>query len=359
MSAQPAAMIGQTITVAPGTQFDEQRLSRYLEGVLPGFSGPIAVRQFQGGQSNPTFLLETPDARYVLRRKPAGVLLASAHAVDREYRVTRALFEAGLPVPEPLLLCDDIDVIGAMFYVMRHVPGRGFWDPRMSALSNEERAAIYDSANETLARLHCVDHVAIGLEDYGRPGNFFARQISRWSRQYDASRTEDMPEMDNLIDWLPGAIPDTGDRTTIIHGDYSFHNLLIHPTEPKVVAIVDWELSTLGDPLGDLTYHMMEWFRPEGVDVRGTLKGVDLPSLGIPTAEEYAQRYRDRTGFAVDPTHPFYIAFNLFRVAAILQGIAGRMRDGVQTAENAGEIIGRIRPLAVAAWQAAQEAGAN
>jgi len=328
-------------------------------GAIPGFAGSMRVEQFQGGQSNPTFLLHTPDARYVLRRKPAGVLLASAHAVDREYRVTRALFEAGLPVPEPLVLCEDLDVIGSMFYVMRHIPGRGFWDPRMPTLSPHERAAVYQSANETLARLHLVDYASLGLSDYGRPGNYFARQISRWSRQYEASRTDDLPEMDRLAAWLPNAIPAGDDRTTIIHGDYSFHNLLIHPTEPRVAAVIDWELSTLGDPLGDLTYHMMEWFRPEGVDVRGTLRGADLTALGIPTARDYAQAYRDRTGFDVDPTHPFYTAFNLFRVAAILQGIAGRARDGVQTADNAGEIIQRIKPLARAAWASAQEAGAS
>jgi aminoglycoside phosphotransferase (APT) family kinase protein len=358
-AAAPAATIGHTVDVERDIAFDETRLRRYLDGRIPGFAGAMKVSQFQGGQSNPTFLLTTPDARYVLRRKPAGVLLTSAHAVDREYRVTKALFEAGLPVPEPLVLCEDTDVIGTMFYVMRYVPGRSFWDPRMPSLSSDERTAIYDSANETLARLHLVDHVALGLADYGRPGNFFARQISRWSRQYDASRTQDIPEMDRLIEWLPGAIPAGNDRTTIIHGDYSFHNLLVHPTEPRVAAVIDWELSTLGDPLGDLTYHMMEWFRPEGVDVRGTLRGADLPALGIPTAEDYAARYRDRTGFDVDPTHPFYTAFNLFRVAAILQGIAGRARDGVQTAANADEIIARIVPLARAGWAAAQEGGAN
>lgn len=358
-AAAPAATIGQTVEVAPGAAFDEERLRRYLDGRITGFSGAMSVSQFQGGQSNPTFLLTTPDARYVLRRKPAGVLLASAHAVDREYRVTRALFEAGLPVPEPLVLCEDTDVIGTMFYVMAHVPGRAFWDPRMPELSREDRAAIYDSANETLARLHRVDHVALGLGDYGRPGNFFARQISRWSRQYDASLTQNIPEMDRLIEWLPGAIPDAGDRTTIIHGDYSFHNLLVHPTEPRVAAVIDWELSTLGDPLGDLTYHMMEWFRPDGVDVRGTLRGADLEALGIPTAADYAARYRDRTGFDVDPTAPFYTAFNLFRVAAILQGIAGRARDGVQTGANADAIIARIVPLARAGWAAARDGGAN
>jgi aminoglycoside phosphotransferase (APT) family kinase protein len=356
--AQPAATIGGTVDVAANSAFDETRLAAYLSGRIPGFSGPMRVQQFEGGQSNPTFLLSTPDARYVLRRKPAGVLLKSAHAVDREYRVTRALFEAGLPVPEPLVLCEDDAVIGTMFYVMRHVPGRSFWDPRMPGLEPAERAAIYDSANETLARLHLVDHEALGLGDYGRPGNYFARQISRWSRQYEASRTRDIPEMERLIAWLPDAIPPTDDRTTIIHGDYSFHNLLVHPTEPRVAAVIDWELSTLGDPLGDLTYHMMEWFRPEGVDVRGTLKNADLAALGIPTAEDYARRYCERTGFRCDPNHPFYRAFNLFRVAAILQGIAGRARDGVQTASNAQDIVTRITPLAEAAWREAKEAGA-
>ena len=355
----PAAQIGATVAVTPGSQFDEDRLAGYLSGVIPGLTGDIAVHQFQGGQSNPTFLLETNAGKLVLRRKPAGVLLASAHAVDREYRITRALFGAGLPVPEPLVLCEDTDVIGSMFYVMRHVPGRAFWDPRMPGLSRDERAAIYDSANAALATLHLVDYAAIGLGDYGKPGNYFARQISRWTRQYDASRTRDIPEMDRLIAWLPSAIPALPERTTIIHGDFSFHNLLIHPTEPRVVAMIDWELSTLGDPLGDLSYHMMEWTRPEGVDVRGTLGGADLDALGIPSPADYARRYRERTGFDSDPTHPFYTAYNLFRIAAILQGIAGRAREGVQTAANASEIIERIDPLAKAAWRAAQEAGAT
>ena len=356
MSAtQPAATIGATIDVAANSAFDETRLAAYLAGRLADFSGPMRVQRFEGGQSNPTYLLSTQDHRYVLRRKPAGILLKSAHAVDREYRITKALHEAGLPVAEPLLLCEDEDVIGSIFYVMRYVPGRSFWDPLMPDLDRAERAAIYDSANETLARLHLVDFAALGLADYGKPGNYFARQISRWSRQYEASRTRDIQEMDRLVAWLPDAIPDTEERTTIIHGDYSFHNLLVHPTEPRVCAVIDWELS----PLGDLTYHMMEWFRPEGVDVRGTLQGADLAGLGIPTAEDYARRYCERTGLRCDPTHPFYRAFNLFRVAAILQGIAGRARDGVQTATNAGDIVTRIEPLAKAAWLAAQEAGAR
>lgn len=359
MTVQPAAMIGQTEAVLAGSQFDEAKLTRYLEGAVKEFRGPVRVEQFQGGQSNPTFLLLAASGSYVLRRKPTGVLLPSAHAVDREYRVTRALFEAGLPVPEPLVLCTDEDVLGTMFYLMRHVPGRSFWDPRMPMLSTDERRAVYDSANATLARLHSVDYQAIGLENYGRPGNYFARQISRWTRQYEASRTVDIPEMEKLIAWLPGSIPQTPERTTIIHGDYSFHNLLVHPDKPNVAAVIDWELSTLGDPLGDLTYHMMEWFRPEGVDVRGTLSGADLERLGVPTPESYARDYCERTGFDVDPTHPFYRAFNLFRIAAIVQGVSGRARDGVQTAANSGEIIQRIIPLAQAAWQSAQEAGAS
>ena len=356
---QPAAYLGSTRVVSDGSAFDERRLSQYLAGQIPDFKGPMAVEQFEGGQSNPTFLLITPDRKYVLRRKPVGVLLKSAHAVDREYRVTRALFEAGFPAPEPLVLCEDEAVIGTMFYVMRHVPGRVFWDPKMPQISRDDRAAIYDSANATLAALHKVDYVAAGLEDFGRPGNYFARQISRWTRQYEASRTVDLPDMDRLIEWLPGAVPDDGDRSTIIHGDYSFHNLLIHPTEPRVVAVLDWELSTLGNPIGDLTYHMMEWFRPAGVDVRGTLRGADLNAMGIPTAEEYAALYRERTGFDADANDPFYRAFNMFRVAAILQGIAGQARDGVQTDAKAAEIITRIQPLAEAAWREAQSAGAS
>lgn len=356
---QPAAYLGSTRVVSDGSAFDERRLSQYLAAQIPDFKGPMAVEQFEGGQSNPTFLLITPDRKYVLRRKPAGVLLKSAHAVDREYRVTRALFEAGFPAPEPLVLCEDEDVIGTMFYVMRHVPGRVFWDPKMPQISRDDRAAIYDSANATLAALHKVDYVAVGLEDFGRPGNYFARQISRWTRQYEASRTVDLPDMDRLIEWLPGAVPDDGDRSTIIHGDYSFHNLLIHPTEPRVVAVLDWELSTLGNPIGDLTYHMMEWFRPVGVDVRGTLRGADLTAMGIPTAEQYAALYRERTGFDADANDPFYRAFNMFRVAAILQGIAGRARDGVQTDAKAAEIITRIQPLVEAAWREAQSAGAR
>jgi len=353
----PNKYIGQVSDVQSGAAFDEALLASYLEARVKGFRGPLSVRQFEGGQSNPTYLLITPDAKYVMRRKPPGVLLKSAHAVDREYRITKALFEQDFPVPEPLHLCDDESVIGTMFYVMRHVDGRVFWDCRMPDLNREDRGKLYDSANETLARLHCTDYAAIGLSDYGRPGNYFERQIARWSGQYEASRTMDVPAMDRLIEWLPQHIPADDGRSSIIHGDYSFHNLLIHPAEPRVSAVIDWELSTIGHPLGDLMYHCMEWYRPPGIDERGTLSDADLEALGIPTLERYIERYSERTGIRVGTSDlAFYRAFNLFRVAAILQGVAGRIRDGIVTAKNAQQVVARIEPIANAAWNEAQRA---
>ncbi|TDN61953.1 phosphotransferase family protein [Paraburkholderia sp. BL10I2N1] len=351
--------IGETGLVRDGDRFDEKRLAGYLHDTVPGFKGPLVVRQFEGGQSNPTFLLDTPDAKYVLRRKPAGTLLKSAHAVDREFRIIRALSSVdGIAVPEALVLCSDDSVIGSMFYVMRYVPGRIFWNCQMPDLNREERAALYDSANETLARLHTVDYAALGLADYGRPGNYFSRQISRWSRQYESSRTEDIPEMDRLMAWLPGAVSADDDLSCITHGDYSFHNLLVHPTEPRVVAVVDWELSTIGHPLGDLMYHTMEWYRPAGVDARGTLNGADLTALGIPSLERYVARYCERTGFTLSGNLDFYRAYNLFRVAAILQGVAQRSMNGNAASANADEITQLIKPLARAAWRFAIAGGA-
>jgi len=351
--------IGDVGVVRDGNRFDESRLAEYLRDTVPGFSGPLVVRQFEGGQSNPTFLLDTPKERYVLRRKPTGPLLKSAHAVDREFRIIRALSGVGgIPVPEALVLCSDDSVIGSMFYVMRYVPGRIFWNCQMPDLSREDRAALYDSVNDTLARLHTVDYAAVGLADYGRPGNYFSRQIARWSKQYGLSTTEHIPEMDKLMAWLPGAVPADDGLSCITHGDYSFHNLLIHPREPKVVAIVDWELSTIGHPLGDLMYHMMEWYRPSGVDARGTLAGADLAALGIPSPEEYIARYCERTGFSVDGNLDFYRAYNLFRVAAILQGIAHRSLNGNAASANASEVTRLVKPLAKAAWQFACAGGA-
>ena len=352
----PQKYIGRVSDIQSGAGFDEATLAAYLEARVKGFSGPLTVRQFEGGQSNPTYLLITPDAKYVMRRKPPGVLLKSAHAVDREYRVTLALFGQGFPVAEPLHLCEDDEVIGTIFYVMRHVEGRIFWDCRMPDLSREHRAKIYDSANETLARLHTIDYAAIGLSDYGRPGNYFERQIKRWSGQYEASRTADISAMDRLVEWLPGHGPADDGLSSIIHGDYSFHNLLVHPSEPRVAAVLDWELSTIGHPLGDLMYHCMEWYRPPGIDDRGTLCGADLDALGIPALADYVARYCERTGFRIETGDiGFYSAFNLFRVAAILQGVAGRIRDGIVTAKNAQQIIERIEPIANAAWAEAQK----
>lgn len=360
--AAPAAAkryLNEVGAVRQGMGFDERRLGEWLAASVPGYSGPLTVRQFDGGQSNPTYLLDTPAAKYVLRRKPPGVLLKSAHAVDREFRVLSALAAQGFPVPRPLALCEDEGVLGTMFYVMAFVAGRIFWDCTMPDVSRDQRAAIFDSVNATLARLHNFDPAQLGLGDYGRPGNYFGRQISRWSQQYQASRTSNIPEMERLIEWLPANLPADDGRTSIVHGDFSFHNVLIHPTEPRVVAVVDWELSTLGHPLGDLTYHLMDWYRPAAVDLRGTLKGQNLEALGIPTLEQYVARYCERTGLKVEGSLAYYRAYNLFRVAAIVQGVAYRLLGGNAVSSNATEVISRVRPLAEAAWAEARAAGAQ
>ena len=350
--------LGDLGAVHVGMEIDESRLNSYLEGVIRGFRGPVAVQQFDGGQSNPTYLLKTPDQSYVLRRRPPGVLQESAHQVQREFRVMSAMFDAGFPVPEPLTMCVDEEVLGSQFYVMRFVPGRIFCDCLMPDLSRDERAAVFDSVNATLAKLHSFDPAKLGLSDFGRPGNYFARQISRWTRQYDGSRTLDIPEMEKLMAWLPAAVPADDGRISVVHGDFSFHNLLINPANGHVAAVIDWELSTLGHPMGDLSYHMMEWYRPEGIDIRGTLRGKDLKAMGVPTLEEYVASYAERSGFDAMEMLPFYRAFNLFRVAAILQGVAHRATTGNAAASNAVELGNRVRPLAIAAWREAQEAGA-
>jgi aminoglycoside phosphotransferase (APT) family kinase protein len=355
----PKKYLGDLGDVRANVRFDEQKLDSWLSAALgAAYRGPLRVRQFDGGQSNPTYLLETPAQKYVLRRKPPGVLLKSAHAVEREFRVLTALAEQGFPVPGPLVLCEDESVIGTSFYLMRHVEGRIFWDCAMPDLSPAERAAIFDAVNATLARLHRFDPASLGLGDFGRPGNYFARQIGRWSQQFELSKTGDIPEMDKLIAWLPRAVPEDDGAARVIHGDYSFHNVLIHPTEPRVVAVIDWELSTIGHPLGDLTYHMMEWYRPAGIDLRGTLRGRDLGALGVPAFEDYAARYCERAGVAVPGNWGFYRAYNLFRVAAILQGVVHRLQNGNAAASNAAELEARVRPLAQAGWLEACAAGA-
>ena len=357
MNESPRKYLGQTVDVKAGHDFDERQLEAFLRARVAGFQGPLSVKQFESGQSNLTYVLRTPARSYVLRRKPPGKLLKSAHAVDREFRVMRALGSAGFPVPEVLVLSDDESIVGTMFYVMAHVPGRVFLDCSMPDLAREQRSAVYDSVNAVLARLHSLDYGALGLADFGRPGNYFARQISRWSQQYVASRTEHILEMDRLIEWLPGAVPPE-DLTRLIHGDFSFHNVLVHPTEPRVVAVLDWELSTLGHPLADLMYHMMEWYRPAGIDPRGTLLGCDLAALGIPEFDEYLSRYSQRAGIPVPSNVAFYRAYNLFRIAAITQGIVGRLRDGTGVAANSAQLAGAVRPLAQAAWLEARKAGA-
>lgn len=359
MSVAPKKYLGDLGAVRAGLALEEAPLVAYLEDAIKGFRGPAKVEQFDGGQSNPTYRLNTPGGMYVLRRKPPGVLLASAHAVHREFEVMSALFGAGFPVPEPLVMCFDEAIIGSQFYVMRYVPGRVFFDMSMPDLSREERAAVYDCVNATLARLHSLDPEKIGLAGFGKPGNYFARQVSRWSRQYEATRQVDIPEMEKLIEWLPGAVPADEGRQALVHGDFSFHNVLISPTEPRVVAVLDWELSTLGHPLGDLSYHLMDWYRPEGIDLRGTLLGRDLKELGIPSMDEYVARYAERAGLGAVAVLPFHRAFNLFRVAAILQGIAHRTVSGNAASSNARDVAALVRPLAVAAWREAQEGGAS
>lgn len=336
-------------------RFDEAALDRWMRDHVPGYAGPLTVRQFKGGQSNPTYRLDTPGAAYVLRRKPFGPLLPSAHAVEREYRVTAALHGAGFPVARPFGLCAEEGVIGAVFYVMAMVQGRVFWDATLPGLPPAERRAVYRAKIETLAQLHAFDPAAIGLADYGRPGNYFARQIDRWTRQYRASETIPVPEMDRLIAWLPGTVP-AQERTAVVHGDYRIDNLIYAPAEPRVLAVLDWELSTLGDPLADITYLLMHWAMP--ADGRSGLDGIDLKGLGIPTVEEAVELYCGLTGRSGLPDLDWYFAYNLFRFAAILQGIAGRVRDGTAASPQATLYGERVAPLARTAWAYAVKAGA-
>ena len=345
-----------TSDVREALRFDEQRLSEYMTSHVEGFHGPLSVRQFRGGQSNPTYLLEAGSGRYVLRRKPPGKLLKSAHAVDREFRVISALYGADFPVPRPCALCEDDVVIGTSFYIMEYVEGRIFWELDLPGLAPDERAAIYDSSNATIARLHNFDYAAMGLDDFGKPGNYFARQISRWSGQYRASETRTIDAMDRLIEWLPEHIPDD-DSASIVHGDFRLDNMIIHPDEPRVIAVLDWELSTIGHPLADFTYHLMSWQMPEiGLGSAG-LRDKDLAALGIPSEDEYTRLYCERTGRdAGIADREFYSAFNFFRLAAILQGIAGRVRDGTAASAHAGQAERAVEPLALLGWEFAARA---
>ena len=340
-------------------RMDETRLGDYLARYIDGFAGPLIVKQFKGGQSNPTYLLETPTRRYVLRRKPPGKLLPSAHAIDREFRVISALYAQGFPVAEPLCYCADDSVAGTAFYVMGFADGRVFWEPQMPGSNPAERAALYDAMNETVARLHSFDPAATGLADFGKGENYVARQVDRWSKQYRASETEKIEPMERLIEWLPRNIPPSG-PVRLVHGDYRIDNLIVARDEPKVIAVLDWELSTLGDPLADFSYHLMAWHMPYSESAAGTatLVGHDLGALGIPSMADYVDDYVARTGLDPRPHLSTYLAYNFFRIAAILQGIIGRVRDGTATSEFAPAKAEMIRPLADKAWAFAQEAGA-
>jgi len=349
-----------TKDVAPQHALDVAKLEAYLSAHIEGFAGPLTLRQFKGGQSNPTYQLVTPSKKYVLRRKPPGKLLPSAHAVDREYRIISALHPTGFPVPRPYVLCQDESVAGTMFYVMECVEGRVLWEPQLPGMDPKQRFAIYDAMNETLARLHQTDFEKLGLQDFGKPGNYFSRQISRWGKQYVASETESNPAMNKLMEWLPAHIP-PGERNSIVHGDYRLDNMILHPTEPKVLAVLDWEISTIGDPLADFTYHIMQWRMPVGGTGGGTgsLTGLDLKALGIPLEDDYVAMYCKRTGRVGIENLDFYFAYNFFRLACILQGIMGRVRDGTAASAHATTMAAAVRPLSELGWSYAKRAGAK
>ena len=349
------AAFSGTRAVDPRYALDEAALDRWLGDHVEGYAGPLTVRQFKGGQSNPTYELSTPGATYVLRRKPPGVLLPSAHAVDREFTVTSALHAQGFPVARPHALCTDDSVIGSVFYVMDKVEGRILWDLKLPGMEPAERRAIYEAQTDTLAALHRFDPTAIGLGDYGRPGNYFERQVGRWSKQYRASEIDPIPAMDRLMAFLPQDLPPDG-PTRIVHGDFRLDNLIVDPDGPHVRAVLDWELSTLGDPMADFSYMLIGWVIP--ATQRNGVNGADLGALGIPTMEETVARYADQSGAGRPTNLDWLLAYNLFRLAAICQGIAGRVRDGTAASTHARAMAAQVEPLAAAAWGFAKRAGA-
>jgi aminoglycoside phosphotransferase (APT) family kinase protein len=332
-------------------RIDEIRLDAWMTENVEAYQGPLTVLQFKGGQSNPTYRLNTPGRSYVMRRKPFGKLLPSAHAVDREFKVIAALGKQGFPVAKAYALCTDDGVIGSAFYIMSMEEGRIFWNPALPQLTREERRPIFVDKIETLAKLHMYDPEAIGLGDFGKPGNYFARQVDRWTKQYKASETQSIPEMDRLMAWLPTTVPQQ-ERVSVVHGDYRIDNMVFHATQPKVQAVLDWELSTLGDPMADFTYLLMQWTMPG-------LAGLDFAELNIPTMDEAAEIYCKATGRTTVPDLNWYYSYNLFRLAGILQGIAGRIRDGTASSAKAMESVKRTVPLAKASWEYAQKAGAK
>ena len=345
--------------------FNVAALAAYLDRHMPGFAGPLQVEIFKGGQSNPTYKLITPGQSYVMRAKPGPVakLLPSAHAVEREFKVMSGLQGTDVPVAKMHCLCEDESVIGRMFYVMEFVEGRVLWDQSLPGMTNAQRGEIYDEMNRVISALHKVKFAERGLADYGKPGNYFERQIGRWSKQYTASITTPIPEMDKLMAWLPANIPLTARdqaMTSIVHGDFRLDNLMFHPTEPRVLAVLDWELSTLGHPLADFSYHCMAWHIPPGA-FRG-IGGLDIAALGIPTEAEYIAKYCERTGIttpeALKADWNFYLAYNLFRLAAILQGIAKRVEAGTASSAQAVSSAAGAPVLAKMAWAFAVKSGA-
>ncbi len=357
MSIDLQSSFSGTRPVAPAHAFDIGRLAEWMREHVDGFNGRVNVEQFKGGQSNPTFLLESTGGRYVLRRKPPGELLPSAHAVEREYRVIRALAQTEVPVAKTFALCEDAGVIGSPFYLMEYVEGRIFWDAALPDMTSGARAAIYGEMNRVIAALHSVDPDAIGLGDYGRTGNYIERQVARWTRQYRASETERIEAADALIDWLPEHIPQ-GDERRIVHGDYRLDNVIFHPHEARIVAVLDWELSTLGHPLVDFAYHCMIWHMQAGA--RRGLVGLDIAALGIPDEKTYLKRYLEKVAHTSRSAVPeadwgYYLVFNMFRLVGILQGVMARALQGNASSALALETGRRTRPLAEQAWALARQ----
>ncbi|BDW98536.1 phosphotransferase family protein [Maricaulis maris] len=341
---------------SPRDDIDLNRLEAWLKGEIEGLQGPLRLTKFPGGQSNPTYRLDAGGAAYVLRRKPFGPTLPSAHAVDREHRLIAALHPTGFPVARPLALCEDDSVIGSIFYVMELVDGRSLADGSLPGETPRARGEMYRALTTALAALHSVDHEEAGLADYGRPGNYFERQVGRWTKQYRAAQTDDIPEVDGLIEYLPRTVPQQT-RTSIIHGDYRIDNALFEPDGTRIKAVLDWELSTLGDPLADFTYYAMQWAMPTG-DGGAGLDGVDFAASGIPTLDETVELYCQLTGRDSVPTMDWYFAYNLFRLVGIVQGIKKRMIDGNASSDKAAATVARLEPLAIRAWEFARRAGA-
>ncbi|MGB7418903.1 MAG: phosphotransferase family protein [Erythrobacter sp.] len=345
-------MVG-TISVPDADQLDLDRLTAWFDAHVEGFEGPISYTKFKGGQSNPTYKIETPGQSYVLRRQPFGKLLPSAHAVDREYTAMTGLHPTGFPVPRTYGLCEDAEVLGSKFFVMSMADGRSLWNGALPGMDREERRAIYEALIDTMAELHRNDPATIGLGDYGKPTDYCARQIARWSKQYKLSETEHMGQMERLIEWLPQTIPPQHE-SSVVHGDYRLDNVIFAHDEPRIIAVLDWELSTLGDPIADFSYLMLNWHNP--ADGRAGLLGLDLDALGIPSQDEAVERYVAKTGYPVPPMD-WYFAYNLFRLAGIMQGIKKRVIDGTASSSHAKSMSERVAPLALRAYEFARAAG--